>query len=521
MNNSYIKRAAAMLLAAVLCLSAAACGGTAPQVQTAPSGHETLPAKPVQDSTAAPESAASAPQTQTPPAKESTEAPAPETEPAATETEPAAAETEPDVTEPDTGAAEPASQESPEDIPEKTAQAFAAYRKLLEEHRDLVNSPLFVIRDPNGDPERRMQVLIVDLLGDAVPELAFAGQAKNESGTDVQRLWFYTFVDGAAELYYEADVDIAAGGGKTFCLFTNGEDKEPWLLVRGGEYKTARETVERVAYERNADGTYSWTGTRFSCVENDEDAAPEERNGKDTWIFCDAAHCEELTRDAYYARLNPVLGDRLPLFHNYSEYYLPEDLAGAPMHAVTYDEAMEIFGSYADDGQTEEAMEPNGMTSEPYETIQGTYFMHGGDWTADLTVYADGSFAGEFCAHYLNNGRRHYDVAEFHGLFGGAEQADGLTWTIRVESIFSDGEIGEEWIEDEGTDDEAEYVRVEDLGNLKEGDVLTVYLPGTDTAVIPEEFFMWVRSSHEQMPGLERPAIIGGNAFYFLYPEQD
>lgn len=152
--------------------------------------------------------------------------------------------------------------------------------------------------------------------------------------------------------------------------------------------------------------------------------------------------------------------------------------------------------------------------------IQGEYYQHGGDWTTWLTVNADGTFSGEYSAHTNPGPKAHYDVGAFHGSFADLKQIDELTWTVRVESVTVDGEIGREW-----EDKEATYTQVADPGAPVEGTELTVYLPGTDSSQIPEEFFMWIRSSAEQMPELPGTALIndteGINTYYYKMPEEN
>ena len=152
--------------------------------------------------------------------------------------------------------------------------------------------------------------------------------------------------------------------------------------------------------------------------------------------------------------------------------------------------------------------------------IQGEYYQHGGDWTTWLTVNADGTFSGEYSAHTNPGPKAHYDVGAFHGSFADLKQIEELNWTVRVESVTVDGEVGREW-----EDKEATYTQVADPGAPVEGTELTVYLPGTDSSQIPEEFFMWIRSSAEQMPELPGTALIndteGINTYYYKMPEEN
>ena len=481
------------LCMAALFLSLTACGSSVPVTTAAESqsSRETLPDK-TEGSTEA----------------MTTEA-AGEASSEQTTAEPTTEETEPATTEPPT---EPAAGD-PDELRERRINAFTKYQHLLAEHLDSIEfQNYFTIFDPNGDPERPMQVVLADIHGDEIPEIIFVEHVENEQGIEVQSLKIFTYYGETIEMLYEATVDIAAGNGMQFCLFQNGEDKEPWLQILSGEEGVERKSVYRIRYERKDDGTYAWTGTRFYCVEAGEDADPAVR---EEWMFCDDKQCENLEKDTFYARLEPILTDTHPLIHNFSDNNLPEDLAGKPMQAMTYDEAMAQLEEWID--AEDETLEPGGMTSELFETIQGEYFQHGGDWTTWLTVYADGSFYGEYSAHYIQDEKRHYDVGEFHGHFTDPQQIDDLTWTIRVESVTVDGTIGEEWTEGEET-----FTRIGDPTTPVEGATLTVFLQGSDSSRIPEEFFMWIRSSADLMPKLEQPALIDEDdtTYYYLNREE-
>lgn len=489
------------ILAMAMIFSLTACGSNA-----VPTGAETSG------------TAQTIPEKTSEPAKETTKAATTEAEQTTGQTTEAATEaTEEESTEPateeDTEPSEPESQLSPEEFKERQMEAFIKYQHLLAVHLESIEDSPFTIIDPNGEEDRPMQVVLADIHGDEIPEIIFVEHDTDEQGTDVEKMQIYTFYGETIDLLYEETVDIAAGAGMRFCLFQNGEDKEPWLLIQGGEGETVTQSVDRIRYERKADGTYVWTGTKFYCVEAGADAEPG--SVTERWNFCDEQGCESLEKDEYYARLAPILNDTHPLIHNYTEYYLPEDLAGKTMQAMTYDEAMELMESFLND---EEPTEPGAGASELFMTIQGEYYQHGGDWATWLTVYGDGSFTGEYQAHYNPGSKTHYDVGNFHGQFSEQKQIDDLTWTIRVEELYVDGEIGEKWENEDG-----EYERIGDPMSPIKGTELTVYLPGTDSTQIPEEFFMWIRSSAEQMPELEGTALVndevGINTYYYKMPE--
>ncbi len=503
-----IKTVLIVVLALSLVLSA--CGGSAdpaPMQTTEDGSRETLPAKPQEDPADA-TTEAPGPQTDTTP--ETTEAVTGETETTEAETtEPQPEET----TEETTGAetTEPAPQQDPA---ARRSEAGSKFQHLLAERIEDIEAEHMVIYDPNGDADRRMQVMIADIYGDDIPEVVFV-KYDTALGYGRQLLTGYTYVEDHVELLFEEPGDFEAGGGQRFCLFVDGEDKEPWLVRDGGEYMTRRASAVRLRYERSGEGKYVWTGTRFDCVEFSPNAAPGETEGEESWTFTGVNGEENLTREEYYGRLDPILADAQPLIHNYSEHDLPDWLQGKAMKAMTYDEALRAL-----DDWWQEAAEPEqqeGAADGTFDTVAGEYYQHGGDWSTWLTVNADGSFTGEYSAHYFSNDKRHYDVGEFHGSLADLRQQDKLTWTVYVESVTVDGEAGEKWTGDDGE----EYERIADPASPKQGSTLTVYLPGTDTQQITEEFFMWIRSSREQMPKLEGTALIGDGAYYYMPPAEN
>ena len=130
-------------------------------------------------------------------------------------------------------------------------------------------------------------------------------------------------------------------------------------------------------------------------------------------------------------------------------------------------------------------------TENIFETLSGlawSYCSGAGAWSSDMQIGADGSFTCEYHDSDMGDTGDNYPngtvyFASFSGRMSVAEQADGNTWKIRVDELRQ--EFAEETIEDG-----VRYVPAEACG-LGEGDVMTLYAPGTAADVLSEDMRFW------------------------------
>ena len=130
-------------------------------------------------------------------------------------------------------------------------------------------------------------------------------------------------------------------------------------------------------------------------------------------------------------------------------------------------------------------------TTNVFSSLAGlnwTYCSGAGAWSSDLTIRADGSFTCQYHDSDMGDTAESYpDGTVYFGTFSGrislAEQADENTWKIRVDKL--EREPAKEEILDG-----VRYIPTEGCG-LSEGDVMTLYAPGTPVSALSEEMQFW------------------------------
>lgn len=118
-------------------------------------------------------------------------------------------------------------------------------------------------------------------------------------------------------------------------------------------------------------------------------------------------------------------------------------------------------------------------------------FMSGmGGWGTDLYIAPDGTFTGRYADYDLGvTGEDHPNgscrICEFSGKFTQPERLDDYTWSMKLESLETEGQVGDTYVED-GT----LYTCAEPYG-LDNADTFYIYLPGKPVSTLPQEFVYW------------------------------
>lgn len=116
-----------------------------------------------------------------------------------------------------------------------------------------------------------------------------------------------------------------------------------------------------------------------------------------------------------------------------------------------------------------------------------------GAWGTDLTLFPDGRFEGSYHDSEMGESQPAYPngtvyVSFFHGRLSQPVRISDTVWQTRVVEYGLADAAGLEWIEDG-----IRYVTSEGLGLMLD-DLLTIYLPGTAPAQLPEDFPLWIHS---------------------------
>lgn len=118
-----------------------------------------------------------------------------------------------------------------------------------------------------------------------------------------------------------------------------------------------------------------------------------------------------------------------------------------------------------------------------------------GAWCTELTLFPDGHFEGAYHDSDMGDDGPGYPngtvyTATFYGLLSQPVRISDTVWQATVTEYEFDGVAGQERIEDGVL-----YVTTPGLG-LAQNDTITIYLPGTEETLLPEDFSLWVHT-HE------------------------
>ena len=128
------------------------------------------------------------------------------------------------------------------------------------------------------------------------------------------------------------------------------------------------------------------------------------------------------------------------------------------------------------------------------ETTSWTLSSGVGAWRATVTIQPDGNFTGMYEDSDMGetgpgypNGTQY--GCSFSGRFGGFTQVSAKEYRMTVAQLTMEGPLPE--------DRTADGMRMvtQAFSSLEVGDVISIYLPGTKTSAVPEEYFAWVQDN--------------------------
>ena len=158
-----------------------------------------------------------------------------------------------------------------------------------------------------------------------------------------------------------------------------------------------------------------------------------------------------------------------------------------------------------------------GETSESFfsrfEGMEWSFSSGVGGWSAEMRILPDGTFSGEYHDSEMGETAETYPdgtlyLCSFTGQMHMVEQVDENTWKIAVDSLQTDGQPGEESIEDG-----IRYVISEPYG-ISAGDTMLLLAPGTPVSSLTEDMLFWSHVNEAE----QTPDTLGN---YFLYSEKN
>lgn len=188
--------------------------------------------------------------------------------------------------------------------------------------------------------------------------------------------------------------------------------------------------------------------------------------------------------------------------HYWSVYYIGPDMPEEIASQMNSAAASTDGGDSGDAGDT-----------EIFKELEGLDFIFAsgaGAWGTELSIGADGSFAGEYHDSDMGDTGDGYPDGTiyhctFHGQFGGARKISDHEYRFRILNIETEDAIDTESIENG-----VRYIASGPYG-LENADEIALYLPGTPASVLPEEFLSWMTGVAEEEE--YQPAL----TFYGLY----
>ena len=150
-----------------------------------------------------------------------------------------------------------------------------------------------------------------------------------------------------------------------------------------------------------------------------------------------------------------------------------------------------------------------GLSFSEFEDLEFYFASGAGGWRTVVQIEEDGSFQGEYSDSDMGSTGEGYPngtlyFCSFEGEFSEPVKVNDYTYSMKVEEISYEYEVGTEEIIDEVL-----YCYSDAYGVAGSEEIL-IFLPGAPTAELPEEYMSWVHNDMEDSDAQELP-------FYGLY----
>lgn len=131
--------------------------------------------------------------------------------------------------------------------------------------------------------------------------------------------------------------------------------------------------------------------------------------------------------------------------------------------------------------------------SKIFEDMQGEFIFSSGAgaWRTIININSDGSFSGKYTDSNIGDRGIDYPngttyICDFTGSFYQPKQIDEFTYSMTLNQLEMEGEVGEVYYEN-GT----KYIRTEPYG-FDDAEEFIIYSPGIAISELPEEFLPWL-----------------------------
>ena len=383
------------------------------------------------------------------------------------------------------------------------AEMYTAYLQTLQaEKKEIFNYDWQLDRTDDDDLDResnRKRIALKDLYGDDKPELLYISAPDGGYGYSYEAfLHICTWEEDGVKEIYNDRIDVAAGGGMYFVLFTREgspdlfdiEDygDENWTWVYGdysadGDKITKTDILKKVSgpdendYEKTVEEFYSY----------DETVTPEEYSEKESEIKSSVKEII-MYSGTWDEEFRSLISEKGATGWTYEE-------ALDALIGLGAETAPEEAGDPEDAGKEAGSGDESGEVS--FEDIAGNYaFASGvGGWYTEMQVMDDGTFTGYYHDSDMGDADTDYDATvyecEFSGRFDGLVKEDELTYTMELAELAIENPPGETYIDE----DRLRHIYSTPYGISESGEAygqeFKVYLAGSETEGLPEEYNSW------------------------------
>ena len=380
----------------------------------------------------------------------------------------------------------------------------AAYKEVLESYKTQIDNYYWQYEydySTKAAKEEQTPIVFADVTGDGVPEMILVRSEQNEAS--IAQMDIYSFDGTKAKRIFGTDMeeyggwDINAASGTSYYLFTT---KKGTLYAYSG-FGDESYTDSYIKFTVDDSGMLqkSTTWTRRKGPNDDYSA---------TVVTCQK-NGSEITEDKYNAQVEKLQKnfDTLLMYNGQGKDKAKEVLGTLDDTAMTYDEAMEYLGTITQketdkadknqrsskDGKEISAGNAGEVKMTLPEDLPEKFILTSGvgAWGASMDIKPDGTFT----ASYYDSNYEGRSTSSGSGSFKNIKQVDKYTYTMELDTLKYDDEIGKVVANDNGY-----KTTFTELYGIAGGTTFTVYLPGAPTADMPEGMQRWLGFHYYSVP---------------------
>ena len=382
----------------------------------------------------------------------------------------------------------------------------AAYKEVLESYKTQIDNYFWQYEydySTKAAKEEQTPIVFADVTGDGVPEMILVRSEQNEAS--IAQMDIYSFDGTKAKRIFGTDMeeyggwDINAASGTSYYLFTT---KKGTLYAYSGIGDEGY-TDQYIKFALDDSGMLQ-KATTWARNEgpNDDYSA--------TIVSC-AKDGSEISEDEYDKQIKKLQKnfDTLLMYNSRGKIKAKDFLGTLDDTAMTYDEAMEYLGKItqketdktASDKKQEKSADKKEVSAGNAgevkmtlpEDLPESFLMSSGvgAWGSSMDIKPDGTFTASF--HDSNYSGR--GVSSGSGSFKNITQIDKYTYTMELDTLNYDDELGKET-----TDDNGYTTTFTELYGIAGGTTFTVYLPGAPTADMPDGMKNWLGFHYYNVP---------------------